>query len=172
MREAISCARSGPAESVLRMCTSSGERVSGRGDALEGIEERERISRISCVHVTGEAPTLRRRLAPWERGDRIDPGTANTSRLKSRARRAVIRVPLFSPASTTIVARESPAMIRFRKGKVPGEAGVLGGNSLTRAPLCATIDFARDALFLGAMCFSRRPFPNTATVNPWASSVL
>ena len=44
------------------------------------------------------------------------PGTAKTSRHCSRAQREVMRVPLNSPASTTRTPRESPLMMRLRKG--------------------------------------------------------
>ena len=62
------------------------------------------------------------------------PGTANTSRPWSRAWRAVIRAPLFNPASTTTTARDSPLMTRLRAGKLPARGGVPRGNSLTTAP--------------------------------------
>ena len=47
----------------------------------------------------------------------ISPGTAKTSRPSSSAKSAVMSAPLRPRASTTIVASESPAMIRFRAGK-------------------------------------------------------
>lgn len=47
----------------------------------------------------------------------ISPGTANTSRPSSSAKSAVIKAPERSRASTTTVARQSPAMIRFLAGK-------------------------------------------------------
>ena len=55
-----------------------------------------------------------------QRGSSGEPGTANTSRPASCASRAVIRLPERSAASTTTTPSDSPAMIRLRRGKVPG----------------------------------------------------
>jgi hypothetical protein len=52
-----------------------------------------------------------------EEGEVISPGTANTSRPSSSAKSAVIKAPERSRASTTTVARQSPAMILFLAGK-------------------------------------------------------
>ena len=60
----------------------------------------------------------------------------------SSAQRAVIREPLFSPASITTVPQLTPESSRFRTGKVVRPGGVPGGNSLTTAP-CAAIDSRR-----------------------------
>ena len=46
------------------------------------------------------------------------PGTTATVRPSSRAKAALIRLPLGCAASTTSVMRASPAMIRFRAGKL------------------------------------------------------
>src|SRR6185312_11294899 len=45
------------------------------------------------------APCLIKVLGPQELREVTFPGTANNSRLCSRAQRAVMRVPLYSPAS-------------------------------------------------------------------------
>ena len=62
------------------------------------------------------------------------PGTANTSRFCSSAQREVMRVPLYSPASTTKTPRDRPLMIRLRIGKSRGRQTCRRGNSLTSAP--------------------------------------
>ena len=54
---------------------------------------------------------------PAERGSSIGPGTMKHSRPCSSAHAAVIRAPLFSAASTTIVASDSPLIRRLRRGK-------------------------------------------------------
>jgi hypothetical protein len=45
--------------------------------------------------------------------------------------------PLFSGASTTMVARLKPLMMRFRTGKCHASAAVPGGYSLMSAPEAA-----------------------------------
>ena len=62
------------------------------------------------------------------------PGRASTSRLFSRAIRAVIMAPDRRPASTIIVARDSPAMMRLRVGKCSRLGAASIGNSLIQAP--------------------------------------
>ena len=54
---------------------------------------------------------------------KIEPGVANISRFCSKANLAVIRAPLFSGASITIVAKQSPLIILFRQGKYCFRAG-------------------------------------------------
>ena len=73
----------------------------------------------------------------------MDPGTANTSRPWSAARRAVTREPLRSAASTTRTPSESPLMIRLRHGKFQGIGAVSKGNSDTSAP-CPAMRSARE----------------------------
>ncbi len=67
----------------------------------------------------------------------ISPGTANTSRPSSSAKSAVISAPLRSRASTTTVAAQSPAMIRFRAGKRHGAGSTPGAYSETTRPRLA-----------------------------------
>ena len=62
------------------------------------------------------------------------PGTAKTSRFCSSAQRAVIRVLLYSAASTTSTPKDIPLMIRLRIGKFCGAANVAKGNSEINAP--------------------------------------
>ena len=69
----------------------------------------------------------------------ISPGTASTSRPSSSAKSAVISAPERSRASTTTVARASPAMIRFRAGKRHGAGSTPGSYSDTTSPPAATI---------------------------------
>jgi len=69
------------------------------------------------------------RRLPLDSVEWIDPGTANTSRPCSPARRAVIRLPERSAASITSTPRASPAMIRLRRGKLCSSGGVPRGNS-------------------------------------------
>ena len=66
--------------------------------------------------VTRQAPCLMRLLAPAERGARGLPGTAKTSRLCSPAKRAAIKEPERSAASTTTPS-ETPEISRFRGRK-------------------------------------------------------
>ncbi len=75
---------------------------------------------------------------PWAMLAVIRPGTAATVRPRSRANSAVIRLPLGSAASTTTVMRASPAMIRFRAGKLQRCAPVPGGSSESTSPDLAT----------------------------------
>ena len=69
--------------------------------------------------------------------------TAKTSRLRSRAQRAVMRVPLYSAASTTRTPKEIPLVIRLRMGKFCGAAKVPMGNSEISAPPAERIWSAR-----------------------------
>ena len=93
------------------------------------------------------APCLIRRCVPREPAAPISPGTAKTERPCSAAIRAVIKEPLFSPASTMTTPREIPLMSRFRDGKLGALGGVPNGNSVTRAPWIATA--AASSLFSG-----------------------
>ena len=73
----------------------------------------------------------------------MDPGTANTSRPWSPARRAVTSEPLRAAASTTRTPSERPLMMRLRHGKFHGMGRVPKGNSDTSAP-CSAMRSARE----------------------------
>ena len=75
-------------------------------------------------------------------GDRMLPGTANNSLPCSAANWAVISAPLRSPASTTMMPRLSPLMMRLRGGKLLASGRVPSAYSLISAP-CWTMDNAR-----------------------------
>ena len=80
------------------------------------------------------APSRRSRLLPTKDGWSMFPGTANTSRPCSAAKRAVISAPLFSGASTTSTPQLRPLILRFRLGNVHFAGGVPGANSLRMQP--------------------------------------
>jgi len=63
------------------------------------------------------APCRMRSLEPRHRGSSGDPGTANTSRPCSSAKRAVISEPERAAASTTTTPSAIPEIIRLRRGK-------------------------------------------------------
>ena len=108
----------------------------GTGDWGQRI--RGRISsKISSTPSTSLAPCLRRRCVPVLRMLRATPGTAKTSRPCSRAKRAVISDPLLSAASTTTTPSARPLIMRFLDGKLPGDGGAPGGNSVRSAPVRA-----------------------------------
>ena len=81
------------------------------------------------------APSLSRLCEPRLRPDSTLPGTAMTSRPCSGAQRAVISDPLFSDASTTTTASDSPLMIRLRSGKCSGSGGAPGPELADHGPL-------------------------------------
>ena len=86
----------------------------------------------------GRAPSRIRALGPSERSSKIRPGTAQTSRPRSRAWRAVTSEPERGAACTTRVPPASAAMIRLRTGKCQARGGSTPqGNSVTRAPRAA-----------------------------------
>ena len=87
---------------------------------------------------SGRAPTRSRVFGPTESTEKILPGTARTSRPSSIARRAVINAPDRAAASTTTVARDSPARMRLRSGKWCFRGGVPGGYSVISAPSTAS----------------------------------
>jgi hypothetical protein len=81
---------------------------------------------------------LRRLFVPRATLDVTCPGTAATHRPKSLANSAVIKLPLGSAASTTRVIWASPAMIRFRAGKLQRYGSVPGGSSASTRPASRT----------------------------------
>ncbi len=91
-------------------------------------------SRTSSAHVTGVAPSRRSAFVPAESALVISPGTASTSLPSSSAKSAVMSAPLRSRASTTTVARQRPAMIRFRAGNRHGAGSTPGSYSETTRP--------------------------------------
>src|SRR5207302_5704025 len=93
-----------------------------------------RSSHTSSQVATSLAPCLMRVLGPQEFLLVTLPGTANRSRFCSSAQRAVMRVPLYSPASTTRTPMARPLMMRLRMGKFCGAANVPTANSLITAP--------------------------------------
>src|SRR5271170_3451913 len=77
------------------------------------------------------------------------PGTAYTSRFCSIAQRAVTRVPLCSPASTTSTPTLTPLNNRLRRGKFCGAGKVPSLYSETIAPPPASICSASALFSLG-----------------------
>ena len=75
----------------------------------------------SCQHIGGGLGQRRaiaqQLVAAAARGSSGEPGTANTSRPCSSAKRAVISEPDLAPASTTTTPSARPAMMRLRRGK-------------------------------------------------------
>ena len=76
----------------------------------------ERFEHVVCV-LHQRSTLANQRLGPLARGSRGEPGTAITSRPCSSARRAVIREPERAAPSTITTPRESPDMMRLRRGK-------------------------------------------------------
>ena len=74
-------------------------------------------STISLACSTNLAPCLINVWVPVLLNELMLPGTANTSLFCSAARRAVMREPLRSVASTITVPRDMPEMTRLRMGK-------------------------------------------------------
>jgi len=77
----------------------------------------------------------------------------------------VIRVPLYSAASTTKTPIDMPLMMRLRFGKFCGAANVPTGNSAIRAPPKERICSASHVFSFGYE--TSTPVPNTATVFPF-----
>ena len=124
--------------------------------------------KMSCTVSTSVAPW---RISAWQPrtwGAWMEPGMANTSRPCSAAKRAVMREPDLSAASTTSVPCASPAMMRLRLGKWCASAGVPSGNSLSNRPWRAM----RWASAWWRAGYTRsRPVPTTATVaKVWAGA--
>src|SRR3972149_3919111 len=76
-------------------------------------------------------------LDPADRGESIGPGTAATVRQRANAWLAVFTAPDLYGASTTMVTFAKAAIIRFRRGKHPGAAGVPGSFSGGTRPSAA-----------------------------------
>src|SRR5207302_9287752 len=108
-----------------------------------------RASQTSSQVATSLAPCLMSVLGPQEFLLVTLPGTANTSRFCSSAQRAVIRVPLYSAASTTSTPIDRPLIIRLRMGKFCGAAKLVSGNSDNSAPPTDRICSARRVFSLG-----------------------
>ena len=72
--------------------------------------------KISSTDSSQLAPSRNNWWQPLLSGLWILPGIANTSRLWDSAVRAVINEPLLMAASTTMVARLSPLIMRLRMG--------------------------------------------------------
>lgn len=77
----------------------------------------------------------------------------------------MIRVPLYSAASTTKTPIDMPLMMRLRFGKFCGAANVPTGNSAIRAPPKERICSASHVFSFGYE--TSTPVPNTATVFPF-----
>ena len=80
------------------------------------------------------APVRIRSLEPRQRGSSGEPGTANSSRPISAAKRAVMSEPERGAASTTMTPRERPAITRLRRGKWRACGAVPNGASATTQP--------------------------------------
>ena len=81
------------------------------------------------------APSSISLFVPLYSFSRIEQGIAKTSLPCSAAYLAVIRLPLFVPASATRTPRERPLIILFLNGNVYFVALENGGYSVTSAPL-------------------------------------
>src|SRR6267143_906671 len=138
--------------SNLRIFFSWGEATSsGNRDAVSGSRDSFCMelsaacisagssSQTSSQVATSFAPCLISVFGPQEFLLVTLPGTAYTSRFCSRAQREVMRVPLYSAASTTSTPTDMPLMIRLRMGKFCGAGKVPTGNSEISAPPKATI---------------------------------
>ena len=109
----------------------AGAGPAGAGGATAG---RRSSSRTSCAVSTSFAPSRISWWQPFENGEWIEPGIANTSRPCSPARRAVMSEPDDSVASTTSTPRARPLMRRLRRGKFCFSGGVPGANSDSMSP--------------------------------------
>ena len=105
-------------------------------------------SSTSAAAVTGVAPSRSSAFDPAETAEVISPGTTITSRPSSSAKSAVISAPERSRASTTTVAAQRPAMIRFRAGNRQGAGSIPGSYSETISPR-STIRPARSRCAAG-----------------------
>ena len=119
--------------------------------------------RISQPELTAMAPSRSSALLPLQVSTSILPGTTNTSRPCSAARRAVISAPLVSGASTTSTPLHKPLMIRFRLGKFHLYGGVPGGNSVSKQPQRSVSAYS-DRLEAGYT--TSAPLPSTPTTIP------
>jgi hypothetical protein len=77
---------------------------------------------MSFASWTSFAPYCASRCVPSDVAEKIEPGTANTSRPCSAAMRAVISEPLRLVASTITVPRARPEITRLRIGKFSASA--------------------------------------------------
>src|SRR6185295_1590808 len=112
----------------------------GDGSVAGGIGTPARgrsTSRMSVGCWASWAPSRMRPLAPSELSSKIRPGTAQTSRPRSSAWRAVISEPERVAACTTSVPAVSAASERLRSGKCQARGMAAQGNSETRAPRAA-----------------------------------
>ena len=115
----------GPSNSTMRARSPPPGSTAGRGGASGSATAAStgspRIGRTtvitSAASVTRVAPCLSKSLVPSARGSSGEPGTANTSRPCSSAKRAVISEPDRLAASTTTMPTASPEMSRLRRGK-------------------------------------------------------
>ena len=80
------------------------------------------------------APSLISSFVPFDILEFALPGTANTSFPSSSASSAVIKLPLFSPASTTTTPSLIPLIILFRLGKFCGTGTTFSSYSVITAP--------------------------------------
>ena len=92
-------------------------RAIARGGGVSRCNNGPSWVRISAAVSVRVAPLRSKSLQPRLRGSSGEPGTANTSRPCSSAKRAVISEPDFAAASTTTTPRAMPEMIRLRRGK-------------------------------------------------------
>lgn len=143
-----------PSNSMIFSCAVSGS-VSGVISTGCGVITRDvtccglsiccdRADTMSAALSVRIAPCRIRSLVPLQRGSRGEPGTANTSRPCSRARRDVISDPDFRAASTTSTPWESPEIRRFRAGKCRAVGRVPTGCSDTTTPVVAIL-FCRSS---------------------------
>ena len=92
---------------------------------------------MSSALSTSVAPLRMRSLVPRQRGSSGEPGTANTSRPCSSAKRAVMSEPEPSAASTTSTPSAMPEMMRLRRGKWRACGSVPTGSSAISTPRSA-----------------------------------
>ena len=82
---------------------------------------------MSWALLTGIAPSRMRPSGPRDCGEKIEPGTAKTSRFCSVAYFAVIIAPDVKSPSTTRVPRARPERMRLRRGKKSARGFVPSG---------------------------------------------
>lgn len=121
---------------------------------------------ISSIFVYGIAPSFIKLLVPSEFKLVIFPGTAYTSFPCSNAKSAVIKLPLFFFASTTITPVDIPLIILFLFGKCNLSGFEPNSYSVIINPFLYIISFAKFIFLDGYITFI--PEPNTAIVLPFA----
>ena len=116
--------------------------------------------------VIAYAPSFIKLFVPTEFFEKILPGTAYTSLPCSSPKSAVIKLPLFSEASITIILSDNPLIILFLAGKLYFIAFVPITYSETINPSFSKILLNILLFCSGYRSLSATPVPNTAIVFP------